>query len=188
MPGKGQRGGRSRPDLCTPSPRVPHVSPIAQRCTCVQNADIYAGHGGLGGPISCTTDIAITEMNIGGLWHGMEPFYMGGGLNAPDIEGLVCDGKENDNYHNPFTTGWEWLGPGQRMMGVRARMVDFLQKRCTDPSAPFAQRIIGECWFIDEWDQAIGALVHDEASKAINGNPPKIVGWQERTMAGSHTS
>jgi hypothetical protein len=116
---------------------------------CPQNADIYAGKGGAGGPISCTTDMAVTELRIGGVWHGMEPFYMEGGMSRPDMQGLVCDGHETVN-HNPFTTGWEWLGPGPRMIGVRQRMMDAMQKRCAEPGTSLARRIVQQCWFVDK--------------------------------------
>uniref|UniRef100_A0A7S3SIT2 Uncharacterized protein n=1 Tax=Strombidinopsis acuminata TaxID=141414 RepID=A0A7S3SIT2_9SPIT len=111
-------------------------------------------------------------MDIGGVWHGMESFYLKNGINRPDMQGIACDGKEAVN-HNPFSSGWEWLGPGPRMKGVRQQLMDFLQSRCTKPGTPLAQQLIGQCWFMDGWSLAIGEM-QEETAQALISAPSQV--------------
>lgn len=101
--------------------------------------------------MGCGGVIAIERVMFSGAYHNTEGLYMEGGILRPDIVGYVCDGFETENQ-NPFATGWEWLGPGERAPGLRVIVARFIRTTCAD-STPM-ERAVGRCALPYTWPVA----------------------------------
>jgi len=101
--------------------------------------------------IVCGGDIAIDALVFDGDYHATEGLFMGGGIQRPDLIGYICDGFETRN-HNPLATGWQWLGPGEPTIGLRARVAGYIKTVCSAPTR--LERACGRCVLPYAWPVA----------------------------------